>query len=319
MSANCTMKPLRFSTQDWLERDRVEVLREIYGRTITNSTIEPLDEKAADIEATFYPLPGLALASVASCGFRLRRTRAQADPDSLVLTVSLSGGRSVSQRGRETMIGEGEAFLVTVDTADGVIQSGSRFFSLRMPVNAIKPLVSDLESHLVWPVPRENDALRLLTTYLGAICSAYAPATTALQRAMVNHIHDLAALAVGATRDAREVARMRGVPAARLQAIKADIANNLEGDLSAGALAARHKVSPRYIQMLFERDGTTLSEFVLEQRLVRAYRLLGDPRLAHRTIGAVAFAAGFGDLSYFNRTFRRRFGDTPKTVRAQAE
>jgi AraC-like DNA-binding protein len=46
--------------------------------------------------------------------------------------------------------------------------------------------------------------------------------------------------------------------------------------------------------------------------------MLGDPRLAHRTIGAIAHEVGFGDLSYFHQTFRRRFGDTPKAVRAQS-
>jgi AraC-like DNA-binding protein len=32
----------------------------------------------------------------------------------------------------------------------------------------------------------------------------------------------------------------------------------------------------------------------------------------------VAYEAGFGDLSYFNRTFRRRYGATPSDVREAA-
>jgi AraC-like DNA-binding protein len=54
---------------------------------------------------------------------------------------------------------------------------------------------------------------------------------------------------------------------------------------------------------------------VLDQRLARAYRLLGDPRCADHTVSAIAFAAGFGDLSYFNRSFRRTFGASPTEVR----
>jgi AraC-like DNA-binding protein len=43
--------------------------------------------------------------------------------------------------------------------------------------------------------------------------------------------------------------------------------------------------------------------------------MLTDLNYADRSISAVAFEAGFGDLSYFNRTFRRRFGATPSDVR----
>ena len=46
--------------------------------------------------------------------------------------------------------------------------------------------------------------------------------------------------------------------------------------------------------------------------------MLIDPRYADRGISAVAYEAGFGDLSYFNRTFRRRYGATPSDVRAAA-
>jgi AraC-like DNA-binding protein len=45
---------------------------------------------------------------------------------------------------------------------------------------------------------------------------------------------------------------------------------------------------------------------------------MSDPRQAEQTLTAIAFAVGFGDLSYFNRTFRRRFGATPSDIRAAA-
>lgn len=34
------------------------------------------------------------------------------------------------------------------------------------------------------------------------------------------------------------------------------------------------------------------------------------------SISSVAFEVGFGDLSYFNRSFRKRFGRSPSQVRA---
>jgi uncharacterized membrane protein YkvA (DUF1232 family) len=48
---------------------------------------------------------------------------------------------------------------------------------------------------------------------------------------------------------------------------------------------------------------------------MRAYGMISDPRFAGLNITTVAFTSGFGDLSYFNRTFRHRFGTTPSELR----
>jgi transcriptional regulator GlxA family with amidase domain len=53
----------------------------------------------------------------------------------------------------------------------------------------------------------------------------------------------------------------------------------------------------------------------LDKRLDRAVDLLRDPRHAGKKIVDIAFATGFTDVSHFNRSFRRRFGDTPSGVR----
>jgi AraC-like DNA-binding protein len=144
-------------------------------------------------------------------------------------------------------------------------------------------------------------------------------ATPELHSLVVDHVYDLVALALGATRDAAAIANGRGVRAARLHAIKTEILNSLNRhELSLAGLAARHRVTPRHVQMLFESDGTTFSRFLLEQRPARAHRLLSNPLLAERTISSVAYEAGFGDLSHFNRVFRRRYGETPTDVRARS-
>jgi AraC-like DNA-binding protein len=111
----------------------------------------------------------------------------------------------------------------------------------------------------------------------------------------------------------------RGMRAARLQAMKADVLANLgRSDLTAASVAARHDVTPRYVQMLFETEGQSFSEFVLEHRLTRVRAMLRDPKLSSRTISGIAYDAGFGDISYFNRVFRQRYGATPSEVRACA-
>ena len=137
-----------------------------------------------------------------------------------------------------------------------------------------------------------------------------------LQGLVVTHIHDLIAATVGATRDGRAIAEGRGIGAARLRAIIADInANFGDCDLTVAAVARRQCMTPRYVHKLLEGEGLTFSAFVLGRRLSRAHRLLSDPHLGDRSISSVAYDAGFGGLSYFNRAFRRRYDATPSEIR----
>ena len=190
-------------------------------------------------------------------------------------------------------------------------------FRSRLPRKALASLVRDPEDMLIRQMPANTEAMRLLALYIRELDDSYQLATPELRNAVVKHLVDLGALIIGANRDAAVAAEDGGLAAARLAAVKADISDNLSyGDLTLPAVAARLKLTPRHIQRLFESAGSTFSEFVLGQRLARAHHLLTDPRHSGTTIGTIAFEVGFGDLSYFNRTFRRHYGATPSDVRA---
>jgi transcriptional regulator GlxA family with amidase domain len=155
-----------------------------------------------------------------------------------------------------------------------------------------------------------------LTDYIKLAQDVHTITSPELQHLVVGHIHDLMAVMVGATREAAEAAEGRGMRAARLQAIKQDIARNIDqAELSLATIAARHGCTPRFIQRLFEAEYTTFTDYVLSQRLARAHRMLTDPRRAGDKISAIAFDAGFADLSYFNRAFRQFYGNTPSGIR----
>jgi AraC-like DNA-binding protein len=187
---------------------------------------------------------------------------------------------------------------------------------VRAPRAALAPLVADLDGVYGRPIAADNAALRLLTRYVGLIGETESLTAPSLRREIVTHIHDLMALAIGATRDAAAGAVNRGARAARLAAIKDDIAQRLaEPDLSVGTIAARHRIKPRWLQRLFETEGTTFTDYVLAERLARAHRMLAEPCFADAKISTIALDVGFGDLSYFNRAFRRRYGMRPSELR----
>lgn len=81
--------------------------------------------------------------------------------------------------------------------------------------------------------------------------------------------------------------------------------------LSARSVAAAFGISERYVHKLFAHGDESFSDFMRSIRLDACARDLGSGR----PITAIALDAGFSDLSYFNRTFRARFGETPSAYR----
>jgi AraC-like DNA-binding protein len=110
----------------------------------------------------------------------------------------------------------------------------------------------------------------------------------------------------------------RGVKAARLQAILAEVARRFsDPDFDLDNVAGALGLSRRYVQKLLdEGTGKSFTEHLAGRRLERALAMLTDPCHLHLAIIDIAFGVGFGDVSHFNRTFRRRFGETPSGVRA---
>lgn len=309
----------RFSTAHFGERDRLPIFREQIGRMIVKLDPEPLTDDGFHAEANVRELPGLGMGSWACSNLKIARPRALLDgTDDLVLTIITSGATRAAQRGRDIDLGPGQAVLQSSAEAGNMIVpvSPSRFFGLRLPRKALSSLVDNPEDMLMRPLPANTEAMRLLAFYTRELDDGYQLATPELADVVSKHLLDLGALIIGANRDGAEIAEERGLAAVRLTAVKADIAKNLSyGDLSLPAVASRLRLTPRHIQRLFEGAGSTFSEFVLGQRLARAHRLLTDPRRIDTTIGSIAFESGFGDLSYFNRTFRRHYGATPSEIR----
>ncbi|HEX3939575.1 MAG TPA: AraC family transcriptional regulator [Xanthobacteraceae bacterium] len=309
---------MRISTRDLPEHGRIATICELYGRTILKHDIEPIGDQPFEFEANLHSLPNLGLASTFIGPCRAPRGPQHIDSDDLVFSVMLGGGRVVQQRGREAAIEQGQGIL-TSTANPGVVSifRTSKLYSLRMLRTVLGPALADFDACLLRPVPRHNEALRLLTAYIDALLRSDAfPAPPLLDRVVV-HIHDLVSLTLGATRDSGETARGRGLRAARRQVIQNEIIKNLgNGNLSAAFVAARLGVTPRYVHLLLEESGKSFTHHVLQKRLENAVALLRDPQWCQRKIADIAAEAGFTDLSYFNRSFRRHFGATPSDFRA---
>ena len=307
----------RFSTDMFPERERLAAWREFCGQGFLKHDLEPLEDTIRS-EMTFRALPGLRIVNANNTAMRFDRPARLIDNDDVMLGIVLSGRARLALRDREAIVQAGDAVMMGGgEGGSSVTPASFQCISLCMPMATLAATGRNVGDLLGRTIPAQTPALHLLTRYLGLLDDEQALATPELQHQIAMHIQDLVALTLNASRDAVEVAEGRGARAARLRAIKEDIVNGLrDGEVSVAATAAKHRVSQRYLQLLFEEDGTTFTDFVLAQRLARAHRMLSDPRHAKQRIAVLAYDAGFNDPSYFVRCFRRHYGMAPSELRA---
>lgn len=88
-------------------------------------------------------------------------------------------------------------------------------------------------------------------------------------------------------------------------------------ELSPCAIADRLKLSSRYLRMIFATSSETVSAYILRRRLEECARQMSDPRWGRHSIAEIAFAWGFNSAPHFTRSFRERYGLSPRHYRRQ--
>jgi AraC-like DNA-binding protein len=307
---------VRFSSCALPVRRRGKAIEDLHERGLLGIKFTRYGEALPQVDFVTRSMPRLTILTGSYTA--VRRQGAQEAGDFLYLCMTLSGTSLASWRAREMVLGDGDAVLMTSEEATWTLSSRSTvsIAGIRLPRSAVAPLVPKLEDAVMRRIPRDAAGLRLLRRYLEVIADDEALAASASQHLVTNHFCDLVALSLGAECAAEARAESRTVGAVRLAAIKADVVANLnDGNLNATTVATRNGVTVRYLHKLFHTEGITYSDFVLGQRLARAYGVLRSPLHSRRAISSIAFELGFNDLSYFNRTFRRRFNATPSDIR----
>lgn len=88
--------------------------------------------------------------------------------------------------------------------------------------------------------------------------------------------------------------------------------------LTVADIAQALELSVSHIHRLFAQEGNTVARWLWAQRLESCALELSSTAHAHRTVGEIALDWGFSDLSHFSRSFRKRFGLSPKEWRKRS-
>lgn len=325
MQGNPGVKADFDSTTAWLRSPLIRTSEQLrsfqddFAQFLNGIRIEPLRDGPIQVTGSVTVIDEMVLSLGETSPTRCMHAIRDDVNDQIVLAMTPSGNSVMQAQGQEWRMDAGASVFMRPGQMRSMVAFGpAQLFSVVLSRHTLARLVPDVDARLLQPL-RGHPVLHLIEQYGRLLRDAALPLATAARQAVVQHMHDLAALALGAAGDEREVAQARGVRAARLQAVRQDIAAHFaQTGFSVTEVARRQGVSTRYLQMLLADAGQSFSQLVQEARLDLARRLLTNPCHDDTAISEVAMTSGFGDLSHFNRSFRRRFGMTPREARAES-
>ncbi len=103
------------------------------------------------------------------------------------------------------------------------------------------------------------------------------------------------------------------LPARMVETLDSYIRENYADDISNTELGAIFGYHPFYIsKVLKDKKGITLKQYIIKYKLATARSMLEN---SSKTINEIAEETGFTDASYFTKTFKSAFGETPKKYR----
>lgn len=273
----------------------------------------------ADIEA--LPIGNLVIGHMAGAIKQADRTNlhiANDGRDGHLLLVNLGvNPLNGLQIGREYSLAHGEAALVSASEPLTMTGGDWNIWSnLVIPSHILRAAFGDIDNKLGITIDAGSEPLRLLQGYSRLLEDGAPLQSPDLIEHAATTLLDLVGLATGTKGEVAELAGMRGLRAARLQAVLGQIDRRFtEVGLSTRDIAVVLGISTRYVNDILHESGLGFSDRVLELRLQRARAMLSDRRNDGMRVSDIAYASGFADISHFNRSFRRRFGLTPTGAR----
>ncbi len=307
----------RLSTRELPRQGRDELIREFYGRIGIGVDIQPLQSVPLELEISTLILPHVMAFVATTTPLKWdRRADLTADGNDDVCITWAAGGYAFARPGQSDVeIAPGAACLIPVDRPwSAATLDGSWKTNIQIKRGLLAERVPGLDDAAPDRIDRRSPEGSLLFDYQWWL--AHRQVSAAMAPRVAEHIVDLAALALGASVDAKQAALEGGVRAARLLALKRHIAFNLDkSTLSARSAAQALGISERYVRSLFAGEETTFGDDLADSRLDAIRHRLLQPCEAPRRIADVAAELGFAEPSTFYRRFKARFGISPSELR----
>ena len=269
-----------------------------------------------------HSLAHLKLSVVESGPQRVLRTPgkiSRATEDFFLVSIQTRGRGVVSQDGRIALLQPGD-FALYDSTRPYELSFGADFqqMVLMLPGEQLRSMVRNTERLTASPVSGRRGAGHLMISMLETLRQDIDSLQPASAAAVANGVVDILVAGLHTLPAANRlgVSDLTGYHLARIKRLVDErLADPL---LSVATLAAELQLSTGHIHRLFQHEPAPLAHYIWNRRLDACHRDLRDPGRAGHGIADIAFSYGFNDAAHFSRSFRRRFGISPRQYRSAA-
>lgn len=311
---------IHLSTEDISPWHRHEWLKEVIGREYAHVDITPPRHVPLLNEMDIYTWDQLRLSCIRSNAIKLKRLPQEpllASQDAYFGVVLLSGQYMLEQAGREVFLAPGDMTIYDATRPHRITCPGS--FSkliVSIPRSLMQQRLAGVEHCTAMKIPGSQGIGAVAADFIRASASQVRDMSQTAFDALSENALDLFALALQEIRPpASQLSRSRSLS---LYNIKSSVEKHLtHPQLDSLMIAQATGLSSRYINALLASEQTSLMRYVWERRLVKAHQDICGVSQTGLAVSDIAMKWGFNDLSHFSRAFKRKFGASPRALKAQ--
>jgi AraC family transcriptional activator of tynA and feaB len=301
-------------------RSRVAAWTAHYCAQFDRAEIVPADLERFNAAIHTGQLGTLRFARLSCVGSAIDRTLAPGTtlPQSYSLILQLSGAGTLSQYGQEAHMQSGDLALCDNSAPHShYMAEHSELILLRIPAHALHGHLPSPEQFCGRRLPGNSGTASVAANLLTSLCQRSRGALPApVQDGLARQLLELISISYSLTFDT--LIAPSSVVGSRYAKARRFIEQHLrDPELGPQKIAQSLNVSSRYLRMIFAAENDSVSAYILRRRLEEVAHQLADTRWRGRSICEMAFDWGFNSAPHFSRSFRERFGLSPREYRAR--